>query len=142
MSRLPARFWAQIVVDENVGCWLWTGHRDEGGYGRVTKGFETVYVHRVVWKALRGQLPPVLHHVCPNKACCNPDHCEPRTRQMHGGERERAKTHCPAGHPYSGANLYWNRKGGRQCRICNRESWQRTVERKKTARLARLGATA
>jgi hypothetical protein len=37
--------------------------------------------------------------------------------------QERAgpvKTHCPWGHPYSGANLGHNPNGGRTCRHCRR----------------------
>ncbi len=32
--------------------------------------------------------------------------------------RQRAKTHCPHGHPYSGENLYILPRGGRACRAC------------------------
>lgn len=30
------------------------------------------------------------------------------------------KTHCPYGHPYDEANTYTDRKGGRNCRACQR----------------------
>ncbi|WP_236036413.1 hypothetical protein [Rhizorhabdus histidinilytica] len=32
-----------------------------------------------------------------------------------------AKTHCPAGHPYSGDNLFHDKNGGRLCRTCSRK---------------------
>jgi hypothetical protein len=35
------------------------------------------------------------------------------------------KSHCPAGHPYDEANTYVNPRGGRSCRICQRESRRR-----------------
>ena len=31
---------------------------------------------------------------------------------------QKAKTHCPKGHPYSGTNLYINCRGARSCREC------------------------
>jgi hypothetical protein len=32
----------------------------------------------------------------------------------------RAKTHCPQGHPYDEANTQMTRAGGRRCRTCSR----------------------
>lgn len=34
--------------------------------------------------------------------------------------RQSGKTHCPSGHPYSGENLYLDRKGARHCKACKR----------------------
>jgi hypothetical protein len=36
------------------------------------------------------------------------------------GKRQRAKTHCPHGHPYSGDNLFISNMGYRECRECKR----------------------
>lgn len=36
------------------------------------------------------------------------------------------KTHCKAGHPYSGENLYIDTRGGRQCRECRRAAVRRS----------------
>lgn len=33
---------------------------------------------------------------------------------------QREKTHCPAGHPYRGENLYVDQSGRRHCRTCRR----------------------
>jgi hypothetical protein len=33
----------------------------------------------------------------------------------------KAKTHCPAGHPYAGDNLYVGKNGNRKCRACQRK---------------------
>ena len=36
--------------------------------------------------------------------------------------KQRAKTHCPSGHPYEGINLYVDPTGRRHCRECNLEA--------------------
>lgn len=41
-------------------------------------------------------------------------------RLRHGTNTNAAKTHCPAGHPYSGDNLYVEPCGTRRCRECKR----------------------
>lgn len=47
------------------------------------------------------------------------------------GERQRAKTHCPKGHPYSGDNLRVNSATGyRECRKCAAASTRRYISRK------------
>lgn len=50
--------------------------------------------------------------------------------KAHGGEANRAKTHCAQGHPLSGDNLYvW--KNCRQCRTCKRAATRRCKAKKK-----------
>lgn len=49
------------------------------------------------------------------------------------------KTHCPAGHPYSGPNLRLVRNGegvGRRCRSCDNARQREFKERRKSARVA------
>jgi len=44
------------------------------------------------------------------------------------GHAQRAKTHCPKGHPYDEANTYVNDRGQRSCKICTRERVKRWEE--------------
>jgi len=37
------------------------------------------------------------------------------------GRKQKAKTHCPNGHPYNLDNLCAHKQGYRRCRICHRE---------------------
>jgi len=116
----------RIVVDDATGCWLWTGSRTKGGYGRVGVGGVDVYLHRLVYEWLVAPIPSGLEidHLCNVRECCRPEHLEAVThaencRRM--GERGRApgqaRTHCPQGHPYEGSNVYvW--QGHRKCRVC------------------------
>ncbi|MGH9057170.1 MAG: hypothetical protein ACRDYY_15105 [Acidimicrobiales bacterium] len=69
---------------------------------------------------MHGSLPEGrwLKAVCGNAACVNPDHLDPVVPAEMVGGHERAKTHCPAGHPYSAENTYVAPSGKRMCRTC------------------------
>lgn len=54
-----------------AGCWEWQGARNSKGYGQVWNGKATVYCHRIMSGAAKGEL--VLHS-CDNTVCCNPKH--------------------------------------------------------------------
>lgn len=135
-ARLPSRFWAKVSVDETTGCWAWTGaatRPGSDGYGQIRVAGKTILSHRFAYETLVGPVPAGLDldHVCRTRRCANPAHLEPVTRAenvkrgaAHGtyGRAERAKTHCPQGHPYAGANLYVNpTTGKRKCRECQSE---------------------
>lgn len=128
------------VIESSAGCWEWTGAINERGYGRTTwteDGIQRrVYVHRLVWLVERGPIADGLEldHLCRNKICCNPDHLEPvisaenvRRAESYkiGAALQRAKTHCPYGHPYDEENTYLIPTGGRGCRECKRDDWRR-----------------
>ena len=77
--RLPIelRFWDKVRKTE--GCWLWTGWRNQQGYGQIGSGGRDslgLGVHRVSWEIHYGPIPDglfVLHH-CDNPPCVRPDH--------------------------------------------------------------------
>lgn len=129
-------------------CWIWHGCRDKKKgvfvYGRVTVDGRCTYLHRVVYELLVGPIPDGLHidHLCRQPACCAPYHLEPVTclvnvRRGHGNG---SRTHCPAGHEYSGQNLYIHKspKGDRRvCRTCRdaaveRHRAKRALQRQQT----------
>lgn len=130
MDRLDRR----LASAEN-GCIEWAGARNADGYGViwVSATRKHDYTHRLAYVRRYGAIPGelVIDHLCKNRACCNPLHMEVVTREENtrrgdggkiGGPAraliERAKTHCPYGHPYSNDNTYVTPKGHRQCRIC------------------------
>ena len=45
---------------------------------------------------------------------------DPLVVQAHGGDLNRAKTHCKRGHSLSGDNVRVNTNGRRVCRACQR----------------------
>lgn len=84
---------------DNNGCWLWTGTRNDGGYGTfVPEGANTArwLAHRVAWGLLMGGHKPGLeldHRTCKQRLCVNPLHLEPVTRSTN----QKRKRHGPDG---------------------------------------------
>lgn len=155
-DRLPTRFWDKVRVDQDSGCWLWTGGLNHGGYGRFDRNGRA---HRICYQALVGEIPCDLQmdHLCRVRSCCNPEHLEavtPGENTRRGdtgkntGKMQRAKTHCPQGHKYDLENTYLIPAGGRACRRCRDEASKRSVNknrekinsraRERRARKARL----
>lgn len=139
--RLPQRFWSKVAVAE-TGCWEWIASRHGNGYGHFKVGRVGTLTHRLAYTSLIGPIPDDLEldHLCRNRACCNPEHLEPVTHaeNMRRGigpeasrERQRAKTRCPQGHPYSGQNLYTFPDGRRGCRTCGRAARRTRYQREK-----------
>ncbi len=121
-------------------CWRYDGSLNHGGYGHVnvkdgSGTWAPKSVHRIAYLTLVGPIPDGLDldHLCRNRACWNPAHLEPVTRQVNvvrgiaptkSGAWQRAVTHCPAGHPYNQANTRVA-NGRRHCRACARERARR-----------------
>ena len=132
-------------VDVGVtGCWNWTASKQAGGYGQIRVGGRDgryVLAHRVSYELHVGPIPDGLQldHLCRNRACVNPEHLEPVTcrenilRGVGFAATNAVKTHCPAGHPLDGANLYVCPRGTRKCRACRAEASRRYLQRKRAA---------
>lgn len=72
-------FWDRVFgnaeLNEN-GCLIFKGHKDECGYGRISKGDKLVRVHREVWMLHHPnqEITGVIMHSCDNPSCINIDH--------------------------------------------------------------------
>lgn len=103
MSKVTTLEWQ----NEN-GCWVFGGGLDKDGYGRINVRIDgkhtSVRTHKVVWESLYGPLAGelTLDHLkhCIAKACCNPDHLEPVTRQENS---RRSQERNPRGGWHAGA---------------------------------------
>ena len=78
-ERIPleVRFWRK--VRKGPGCWEWTGHRNEKGYGLIRVGGKdegSLYAHRVSYELAKGPLGEGMCalHTCDNPPCVRPDH--------------------------------------------------------------------
>lgn len=101
-SRVPVegRLWPRVVEDPS-GCWLWTGAKNQHGYGVLSipgakaNNFKKKYVHRLSWELLRGEIPDGLHldHLCRTPSFLNPWHLDPVTHaeNMRRGAAARAQ---------------------------------------------------
>lgn len=123
------------------GCWLWMAAKTSAGYGQVCYGGRTLLAHRAAFEEFVGPIPVGLYldHLCRTPSCINPTHLEPVTpsensRRGRTGAHNSEKTHCPQGHEYVEANIYWvGEPRRRQCKTCTKA---RTAERHRRARLA------
>jgi len=82
---LEERFWSKVNKDgptirEDLGpCWLWMGHPDKHGYGRIRtggRGTPTVFAHRLSYQMSYGVSPgeSLVCHSCDVRMCVNPAH--------------------------------------------------------------------
>lgn len=68
--------WSAYVGERGSGCWLWAGHRDPNGYGRLNVGGKPLLAHRISWELHHGPITPAEHilHRCDNPSCVRPEH--------------------------------------------------------------------
>lgn len=80
MEQHEAEFIQSRCQKSLLGCWVWTGATDRGGYGHVTRKrngrFRTLATHRLSYECHIGEVPRgmMVLHRCDNPPCCNPEH--------------------------------------------------------------------
>jgi hypothetical protein len=122
------RFYSNIFFNERIFCWEWKGLLNGDGYGVLKANNKTMRAHKFSYILHMGDVPEhkELDHLCCNKMCCNPEHLEAVThrenvlRGLAPSAINYKKTHCKRGHILEGDNLYKDKDGGRECRICRK----------------------
>lgn len=91
------RFWAKVSPEPNTGCWLWTGARNNHGYGVMSAGGDGErHAHRIAWILERGPIPDGLCvlHTCNGGSgghgCVNPAHAYLGTKKQNTADMCRA----------------------------------------------------
>jgi len=137
VQSLGVLFWRHVLKTET--CWEWSGGTNNG-YGRFHHtSIGSVYAHRLAYEMVRGPIPDGLSidHLCRNTRCVNPDHLEavPIKENILRGTSPSAqhaiKTHCVAGHLFDDENTYRPARGGRECKACRKEAWERFKAKRK-----------
>src|SRR2546422_11309402 len=96
---LEERFWAKVQKLPNDGCWIWTAHTNEHGYGRLSiKRGVVERAHRISWRLHFGSIPDGLCvlHKCDNPPCIRPDHLFLGTKTDNSVDRQ-TKHRAPHG---------------------------------------------
>jgi len=69
------RFYAWVDLNSDAPCHRWMGAAISGRGRFKSDEFGVEVAHRTAFRLWRGLVPaPVLHHVCRNGWCVNPDH--------------------------------------------------------------------
>ena len=63
-------------VKKTDTCWLWTGCKDNGGYGMCNRNGKVLKTHRLSYQLFVGKIPKgkMVLHKCDTPACVNPEH--------------------------------------------------------------------
>lgn len=67
---------SRVKIDEETGCWIWQGAKNNKGYGKIGVNYKGWLVHRLSYSLFRGEIPPgiLVCHKCDVRLCCLPLH--------------------------------------------------------------------
>jgi hypothetical protein len=129
MPSMEQRLLDKLSRDDN-GCWVFTGVLSSDGYGLLwdNRRRNNSKAHRIAYELWVGPIPDEhdVHHVCENRACCNPSpkHLETKPSPQHNGDHHRSEDPCPRGHEFNAENFTVIR-GQRVCRRCAKSASDR-----------------
>lgn len=77
------KFLSLVVSHGGNDCWEWVGCKNREGYGQFNCQGRSYVAHRVSYEHYKGDIPDnlVIHHMCYNKSCVNPNHLEAITNK-------------------------------------------------------------
>jgi len=76
INTLKNRFYAKVLLPNESGCMIWTGGKNEKGYGLIHLNKKMNKAHRIAYLIYYGYLPHDMEvmHSCDNPICVCPDH--------------------------------------------------------------------
>jgi hypothetical protein len=99
------RIMANMVINQENGCWVWQRCTSHNGYPQMHYNGRTHYTHVLSFKLSGGTVPIgwEVDHKCRNIRCVNPTHLEAITK-IENLQRQcsaNKPSACPQGHSYS-----------------------------------------
>lgn len=96
MKTVKERLMSKVVEDNN-GCWLFTGTDNGTGYGRFKVNGIRKLTHRVSYELHVGLIPIGLFvlHKCDVRNCINPEHLFLGTHQDNADDKMAKGRHVP-----------------------------------------------
>jgi hypothetical protein len=105
VGAVQERFWRQVTKTET--CWLWTGAKSAGRYGKLSINDRPVIASRYSWELHYGPIPhgQIVCHHCDTPLCVNPAHlflgsnadnrwdCAAKGRAKHPDHRPAGELH-------------------------------------------------
>lgn len=114
------------VITEPSLCWLWSGSKNNKGYGRAYSfdNKKNMLSHRISYEAFIGKIPKdmTVDHLCLLVSCVNPFHMElvsVSENTKRAMEIRFGKDTCIRGHDWSENKIvYRGKRTNRVCRKC------------------------
>lgn len=135
-SMLEARLLRHRYIHPETGCWIWTGAKDDEGYGEIWILGKQCRLNRIIGHLYFGlnleDKKILVLHKCHNKSCFNPAHLElgSNSKNMSDYGRHIHPEYCKRGHRWRDGNEYFSRRA-RLCRACQTQHMREYRIRKK-----------
>jgi len=86
----------ELRIKKTRGCWLWTGTKNQYGYGVfLMPGERPIRAHRYSYELFVGKIPPgkIIMHSCDNPPCVNPRHLSIGTKAQNNKDTGQKRRH-------------------------------------------------
>jgi HNH endonuclease len=93
VADIPDIIKANIRIDPDTGCWLWTRACHGFGYGHLRVTMAEIPAHRASYSVFVGEIPNGMFvcHKCDIPACVNPEHLFLATNIENTADRTKKK---------------------------------------------------
>ena len=134
VQSLLTRFWSKVSIKAHDECWLFSGCKDQDGYGKFKSSGKMYAAHRVAFIIFHGidkldSVKDCVLHTCDNPPCVNPSHLwsgdqasNIKDRNLKGRTRNGWTGLCKNGHDMNVIGRRYTSSGkARGCLKCYKE---------------------